>query len=296
MTPQSGAISFSQIATELGISTTNISLGNSTVRQYAFVSTGAIGFNDCRGIIKHTQATSVAGNPNYQYTATLATNYGWNSGLGPYKLTYIVNSGVYLYASAGSYEVALNCAGNGYINLINNGYLVGSGGTGGNAGGTGNGGQPGVPGISVNLTAGRPLNITNNGVIGGGGGGGGSGYDPWYSDGASGGGGGGGFGGAGYGYCGWAGCGDNGADGGAYNGGNGGSYFGAPGGAGANPGSPGAATPNYAAGGGGGGSGASGGTGGNGGGTPGGSGGNCTSTSSGTITWVTAGTRYGNLG
>lgn len=120
--------------------------------------------------------------------ATLANNAGWNkSG----KVTLIIESGVYVYATSTS-GAAITVSGtfpNG-VDIINNGYILGYGGQGGDA--TARYDKFGLPGGTA-LVLNSPVNITNNGTIAGGGGGGGAGgMYVNYSSGVPGGGGGGG--------------------------------------------------------------------------------------------------------
>jgi hypothetical protein len=243
---------------------------------------------------------------------TAALGAGWN-GTSPVAITVTINYGVYVGSTSNAspgIDTGTGYPSNVIPKIINNGYILG---TGGNA----NGGAGGPA-----LRAQAPIKIDNNGVIGGGGGGGGYGAQRYGSEPngkAQGptyyGGGGGGGGGAGY--TAGSGGGTNGSSTGTGStqpsGGASGSFL-SPGGGGGG----GAGYTQYVSGGevygGGGGSGgglgANGSTGGNGyngsrqnvGGisssaSGGGAAGACTvAGSNANITWINTGTRYGALG
>lgn len=207
--PASGAISLSQVNTELGLSSTaNISMGNSNVRTLFGVSSGAISMSNGYG--KANQFSfSIASNTANLDVRAAALSAGWN---GTSKVVCTINSGVYVYSnSTGSYACTVSGSFPNGVQLINNGMIVGRGGNGGNAGRSyqySNGtpysyrifptaGASGGPALYV----GTAVTIQNNGSINGGGGGGGG---SWGSAGSckgpftvwSGGGGGGGIGGS----------------------------------------------------------------------------------------------------
>lgn len=167
MTPQSGAISLANVRTELGLSGA-ISLGDSTVRDYLFVSSGAISLNNAYAVYKDTLSANTA-NVNMKSRAIAA---GWNQTT-PIKHTLNINSGVYAYGQ-GSYGLETGStfpSGSG-LRVNNAGIIVGQGGVGGNGsstdGGTGGNGGTG-------LLAQYALQVNNTGRIAGGGGGGGGG-------------------------------------------------------------------------------------------------------------------------
>jgi hypothetical protein len=95
---------------------------------------------------------------------------------GKTDVTFVVNSGVYVYstntANAGLTVAALNAADT--VSIVNNGYIMGMGGVGGGFNIT-----PGAGGPAININ--RSVNITNNSYIAGGGGGGARGSGTAYS-------------------------------------------------------------------------------------------------------------------
>lgn len=209
---------------------------------------------------------------------------GWNQ-TGP--VWYVINGNTY---SGSTGSAALTISGsfpNGIILQINSGvYVVGKGGVGGNGGngtGTGTAGAVGGVALAVSSYTGGTLYINNLGIMSGGGGGGGAGRGGYYVFGYSqtnywggSGGGGTGFGAGGTGggttYNGSAGTISAGGAGGVFQ--PGAAYIGAASGAtGGGLGSAGSASYN-----GGGGAGA------------------CTTGTSGVVTWIATGTRYGTIG
>lgn len=192
--PASGAISLSDVNTELGYSSTaQISLNDSAVRTLAGVSSGAISLQDLQGK-SNTFSFTISSNTADVNLRTAALAAGWN---GSAVLYATIASGVVVYSTSTS-NAALTVSGsfpNG-VYLTNSGTILGKGGDGGNGGGYSSANTPGTAG-GTGMTVSSAISITNNGRISGGGGGGAGG--PVYEDGLSGytyggGGGGGGIG------------------------------------------------------------------------------------------------------
>ena len=167
MTPNTGAISLGDLRTELGLSG-QVSLGDSTIRDYTFVSSGAISLNDGRAVHKDTITASTS-NVNMKSRAIAA---GWNETV-PLKHTLTINSGLIISStSTGSYslETGSTFPAGTKMKLNNNGTIVGRGGNGGNGGNNSNGsnGGAGGPGLRAQVS----LIVNNAGRIAGGGGGG----------------------------------------------------------------------------------------------------------------------------
>ena len=281
------SLSFSQINTELGLSSTaTISLNDAAVRTLAGVgaSPATIAITNLSG--KSNQfAFTISSNQTDANLRTLAVNAGWNQST---KVAATIGSGIQISStSTGTPALTVNGSFPGGVDLINTGVIVGRGGTGG-LGGAANisGGQSGKPGTSggTGLAVSVAVTITNgSGTISGGGGGGGGGSSNvicCVGIGEGGGGGGGnGFGSGGPGGS-WQGPGTPGSTGGQLSGGagGGGGGFGASaggsGGTNAASGSPGAST-DWPGG-------------------PGGSGG-AAITGNSNITYVSTGTRYGSI-
>jgi hypothetical protein len=169
--PASGAISFNAINVELGLTATaQISLNDSAVRTLFGVSSGAIAMNVGYGKANRVSVTVTIAANTTNYTLGTAQIPGYVAG--KTDVTFVVNSGVYVYststANAGLTVAALNAADT--VSIVNNGYIMGKGGNGGYSNGTTevitflNGG----PALTIN----RNVSITNNSYIAGGGGGG----------------------------------------------------------------------------------------------------------------------------
>lgn len=169
--PASGAISLSDVNTELGYSSTaQISLNDSAVRSLAGVSSGAISLDDLHGKA-NTFSFTISTNTADVNLRTAALAAGWN---GSAVLYATIASGVVVYSTSTS-NAALTVSGsfpNG-VYLTNSGTILGKGGDGGNGGlfSSPTSGQAGGTGMSVASS----ITITNNGRISGGGGGGGGG-------------------------------------------------------------------------------------------------------------------------
>lgn len=193
--PSSGAISLSQVNTELGLSSTAaISLNDSAVRTLFGKASGAISMSDGYGKANQFSFT-ISSNQTNANLRTLAVSAGWDQSS---KVVATISGGVYLSSnSTGTPGLTVNGSFPSGVELTNNGFIVGMGGNGGRGrayegtdGTVGSGG-----GLALSVSVG--VAITNNGTIGGGGGGGGGGGAGSYSDsklvyGAGGGGGGGG--------------------------------------------------------------------------------------------------------
>lgn len=185
--PASGAISFNNINTELGLTATaQISLNDTAVRTLFGVSSGAIAMNTGYGKANRVTVNTTLTFDFSTYNLTMSNGglvpYGYIAGKSDVILT--IASGVYVYAGA-TIVPALDISGlsaGDTFTLINNGYIVGCGGVGGagasgatgtnnQIGSSGSPGSAGGPAISLGFN----MTLINNGVIGGGGGGGGGG-------------------------------------------------------------------------------------------------------------------------
>lgn len=202
--PSSGAISFSQINVELGVSATATrSLNDSTTRTLFGVPSGQISMSQGYGKANQFSFT-IASNQTNANLRTLAVAAGWNQ---TSKVVATINSGVFIYStSTGTPALTINGSFPGGVQLNNNGTIQGQGGSAGNGGSasgttanSGGNGSSGGPALSVSV----PVSINNTNRIAGGGGGGGGGGAAIYDVGKNnfnrvgGGGGGGGLGGVG---------------------------------------------------------------------------------------------------
>ena len=166
-------VSAAAINTELGRSSTaTISWNDGDLRKLG--STG----NSGQSLTSGTTVSAVALRGAARAFATVGSesyNISYTSLLGNYVpgktwSTVTVNGGVVIGSSStGSYALNITGTSGDIHELVNNGYIVGSGGRGGDGGGNGGGG--GGPAIFTSY----PISITNNGAIWGGGGGGGGG-------------------------------------------------------------------------------------------------------------------------
>jgi hypothetical protein len=192
--PVSGAISINNINVELGVSgTTNASLGQSSFRALAGVSSGAISMSNFYGKANEFEFT-IASNQTNANLRTLAINAGWNQSA---KVIATINGGIYISSNGvGTPALTVNGSFPNGAELRNNGFILGRGGNGG-SGGSGsnyNAGNPGSAG-GLALSVSVSLALNNAGTIGGGGGGAGGGGSLYTGDGSDGWAGGGGGGG-----------------------------------------------------------------------------------------------------
>jgi hypothetical protein len=167
--PASGAISMSQVRTELGASGA-ISLGQASVRALAGVASGTIRMSNLYGKANAFNATISSHQADLNLRIWALAN-GWN---GSTAATITVASGVHIYStSTANAGLVIDGSWPAGVTLINNGYISGFGGkatvntaniTGGYAG------NPGGNAISLGVNC----SITNNSYIGGGGGSGGT--------------------------------------------------------------------------------------------------------------------------
>ena len=178
------SLSFSQINTELGYSSTaTISLNDSAVRTLAGVgaSPATIAITNLSGK-SNTYSVTISSDQTNLNLRSYAVSAGWNQTT---NLIATINSGIYVSAnSTGTPGLTINGSFPAGVSLINNGYIIGMGGDGGNGGGSDvSNYYPGTPGGGGGgaLSVSSAVSITNNGTIGGGGGGGGgaqTGYIP----------------------------------------------------------------------------------------------------------------------
>ena len=192
----SGAVSLIAIATEFGDTAPHglkeFYRGGGKVPEASanntVPTTGAIGMRNFYGAVNRIAATVTIAANTTNYTLNTAAVPGYIAGIT--DVTFVVNSGVYLYSTNTATPAltvsAFNAADT--VTIVNNGYIIGMGGQGGYID-AGEGVQSGGPAISLGIS----LSITNNSYIAGGGGGGKNGA----SNGVSGGGGGGAGGGKG---------------------------------------------------------------------------------------------------
>jgi len=173
------SMSFSQINTELGLSSTaTISLNDAAVRTLAGVgaSPATIAITDLSGKSNTFSFTISTGQTNANLR-TLAVNAGWP---GASKVIATIGSGIYISSnSTGTPALTVNGSFPGGVELINNGLIVGMGGNGGAgrniaSGPSGNGGAAGSAG-GLALSVSVALTLNNLGTVAGGGGGGGGG-------------------------------------------------------------------------------------------------------------------------
>jgi len=195
--PASGALSLSQIQTEMGgsnpISLSEYYRNGGIVRSTYPDGTGSINSNvPTSGAISMSNfyngqgvfVASFAILSNYgdfNLGTVLTNSYGWN-GVTPVLCSVTVNPNITVYGSTGATAFTIGSfpAGS-LINVYNDGIIAGGGGYGAALGGAGG---PGAAAMSISTRT----NIYNNGaIIGGGGGGGGGGYRTGYYTAAAGG-------------------------------------------------------------------------------------------------------------
>lgn len=197
--PASGAISLSQVNTELGLSSTaNISLNQSSVRTLFGKASGTISMSDGYG--KANQfAFTISSNTTNADLRTLAINAGWNQST---KVVATIASGVTVYStSTGTPALTVSGSFPNGVQLTNNGTILGRGGAGAAGRPDGNSAVRNGFAGGLALSASVAISINNgSGRIAGGGGGGGGGQGGTWSPGKGastnipGGGGGGGIG------------------------------------------------------------------------------------------------------
>lgn len=176
--PSSGAISLSQVNTELGrTATATISLGETAVRNLFGVASGAISMSNGYG--KANAFTLViSSNQLNANLRTLAVNAGWNQSS---AVSATISSGVTVYSNAtGTPALTINGSWPGGITLVNNGTIAGMGGAGGQGSGYPPGtsipaGPGGAGGNAISLGVNCTINNASGTIAGGGGGGGGGG-------------------------------------------------------------------------------------------------------------------------
>ena len=194
--PSSGAISLSNVNTEIGYSATaTISMNDAAIRGLAAVASGAISMSNFYGKSNIRYLIITSNTTNYNIKTAVGASYL----AGHSHVQVTINSGIRIGStstSAYAMDTGTGWVAGDSISIINNGYIEGMGGTG--AGG-------GITNAPGNATAGGPgliaqfaVSITNAaGYIysGGGGGGGGGGMlrGGAYRMGGGGGGGGGGY-------------------------------------------------------------------------------------------------------
>jgi len=171
--PSSGAISLSQVNTELGASSTATrNMGATSTRELFEDASGQISLSQGYGKIETFRFTI---NTNQLKTnlRTLAVAAGWNQSA---RVVATVATDVYIYSdNPSSAALTINGLFPKGVELVNNGFIMGAGGDGGQYGGSsaGAGGGPAIT-LGVNAT------ITSSNVYaciaGGGGGGGGGAY------------------------------------------------------------------------------------------------------------------------
>jgi hypothetical protein len=171
------SLSFSQINTELGLSSTaTISLNDAAVRTLAGVgaSPATIAITNLSGK-SNEYAFTISSNQTNANLRTLAVNAGWDQST---KVAATIGSGVQISSTrTGTPALTVNGSFPGGVSLINTGVIVGKGGGGGNGRdqgqpGSGGAGSSGGTGLAVSVA----LTVTNaSGTISGGGGGGGGG-------------------------------------------------------------------------------------------------------------------------
>ena len=184
--PVSGAISLSNVNTELSLgATAQISLNDAAVRTLFGIASGAIDMNTGHGKSSFSGFTfAISANTTNANLRTLAVAAGWNQ---TSKVVATVNTGIYVYStSTANAGLTINGAFPAGVELVNNGNIMGMGGAGGSGGAAPTVGGAGGHAISIALN----VTITNNSYIAGGGGGGGGGGSDGFGGGYGGGGGG----------------------------------------------------------------------------------------------------------
>lgn len=174
--PSSGAISLSQVNTELGYSSTaTISLNDSAVRSLAGVSSGTISMSNLYGKSSRVSISYTFTSSTADASLNVTSISGYVAGKS--NITITVNGGVYLYATSTS-NAGLTLSGGqsgDTITLVNYGYIMGKGGDSPSSAGhcVPNPGYPGGPALKIGYCV-TVNNTYSNAYIGGGGGGGAS--------------------------------------------------------------------------------------------------------------------------
>ena len=112
--PNSGPITMAQVAAELGISASGLSLNDSRVRTLAARPTGAISFADLLGKSWFNPFTSVTGGSRTYASASTSASYTYNRSSGDDRFTaitvgYIADTQAYItvYQNTNSYPNSL---------------------------------------------------------------------------------------------------------------------------------------------------------------------------------------------
>lgn len=173
--PSSGPIRFSDIRTELGLSSGSISMSSTLNRTLFGVLTGQIKMSNGRG--KSNRKTINIVISSNSTDVEVRNLVGSNYVAGKSDITVTVNSGVWCFPTYTGYGMLIrNFTAGDTVTLINNGLIVGNGGGGGGSAANNAGG--GSHALYVN---GITVNVYNNYVIYGGGGGGGEGQGVYTS-------------------------------------------------------------------------------------------------------------------
>jgi len=192
------AISFSQVNTELGLSSTaQISLNDAAVRSLFGKTTAgsAISMSDGHGK-SASFAASITTNQQEMNLRTFAVSAGWNESS---AANITLNSNIYVWSdNTANPAMTINGSWPGGVTLTNNGFIMGRGGN-GDSSTFPNGQSASAGGVAISLGVNCSI-VNNSGAFIGGGGGGGRGMPVNVTIGGWGGGGGGAGGGRGGGH------------------------------------------------------------------------------------------------